>query len=64
MLAGQARVGGGWDFIVKVGADGSVMWLGQTIESEAWNRIKKYDRQHGVRENAVGAAGRAGRNGS
>ena len=50
VLTGQARVGGGWDFIVKAGADGSVMWRGQTIESEAWNRIKEYDRQHGVTE--------------
>ena len=50
VLTGQARVGGGWDFIVKVGADGSVMWRGQTIEAEAWNRMKEYDRQHGVTE--------------
>ncbi len=50
VLTGQARVGGGWDFIVKAGADGSVMWRGQTIESDAWNRIKEYDRQHGVTE--------------
>ena len=50
VLTGQARVGGGWDFIVKVGADGSVMWRGQTIESETWNRIKEYDRQHGFTE--------------
>ena len=50
MLIGQARVGGGWDFIVKAGADGSVMWRGQTIESDTWNRIKEYDRQHGVTE--------------
>ena len=26
------------------------MWRGQTIESDAWNRIKEYDRQHGVTE--------------
>ena len=50
VLTGQARVGGGWDFIVKAGADGSVMWRGQTIESEAWSRMKEYDRQHGVTE--------------
>ena len=50
VLTGQARVGGGWDFIVKAGADGSVMWRGQTIESDTWNRIKEYDRQHGVTE--------------
>ncbi|MCY4551841.1 MAG: conjugal transfer protein TraG N-terminal domain-containing protein, partial [Defluviicoccus sp.] len=49
-LTGQASVGGGWDFIVKAKADGSVMWRGQTIESDAWNRVKEYDRQHGVTE--------------
>ena len=49
-LTGQASVGGGWDFIVKAKADGSVMWRGQTIESDAWNRMKEYDRQHGVTE--------------
>ena len=26
------------------------MWRGQTIEQEAWNRVKEYDRQHGVTE--------------
>ena len=49
-LTGEARIGGSWDFIVKAGADGSAMWRGQTIESDAWNRIKEYDRQHGVTE--------------
>ncbi len=49
-LTGQASVGGGWDFIVKAKADGSVMWRGQTIEQDAWNRVKEYDRQHGVTE--------------
>ena len=47
-LTGEARIGGGWDFIVRVGADGSAMWRGQTIEQDAWNRIREYDRQHGV----------------
>ena len=50
VLTGQASVGGGWDFVVKAKADGSVMWRGQTIESDAWNRVKEYDRQHGVTE--------------
>ncbi len=50
VLTGQASVGGGWDFLVKARADGSVMWRGQTIESDAWNRVKEYDRQHGVTE--------------
>ena len=50
VLIGQASVGGGWDFIVKAKADGSVMWRGQAVESDAWNRVKEYDRQHGVTE--------------
>ena len=50
MLTGQAKVGGGWDFVVKLGADGSAMWRGQTIERDAWNAVKEYDRQHGVTE--------------
>ena len=50
VLIGQASVGGGWDFLVKARADGSVTWRGQTIESEAWNRVKEYDRQHGATE--------------
>ena len=50
ILTGQAGVGGSWNFIAKLGADGSVMWRGQTIESDAWNRIQEYDRQHGVTE--------------
>ena len=50
VLTGEARVGGGWNFIAKLGADGSAMWRGETIESDAWNRMQEYDRQHGVTE--------------
>ena len=50
VLAGQAKVGGGWNAIARIGADGSVTWRGQTIESDAWNRMREYDRQHGVTE--------------
>ena len=48
VLTGQAKVGGGWDFIVKVGADGSAMWRGQTIERDAWNAVKDYAESHQV----------------
>ena len=41
-LTGEAKVGGSWDFIVKIGADGSAMWRGQTIERESWERMKDY----------------------
>ena len=50
ILTGEARVGGGWDFIVKLGADGSATWRGQTIESEAWDRVKDYAESHQVGE--------------
>ena len=50
ILTGQAKIGGGWNVIAKLGADGSVMWRGQTIEQDAWNRVQEYDRQHGVTE--------------
>ena len=47
-LTGQARVGGGWDFIVKLGADGSAMWRGQTIGRDAWKAVKDYAESHQV----------------
>ena len=49
-LTAEAKFGGGWDAIVKIGADGAAMWRGQTVESDAWNRMQEYDRQHGVTE--------------
>ena len=49
-LTAEAKVGGGWDKIFKLGASGAAMWRGQTIESDAWNQMKEYDRQHGVTE--------------
>ena len=48
VLTGQAKVGGGWDFVVKLGADGSAMWRGQTIEKNAWNAVKDYAQSHQV----------------
>ena len=48
VLTGQAKVGGGWNFIAKPRADGSAMWRGQTIERDAWNRIQDYAEQHQV----------------
>ena len=49
-LTAEAKIGGGWSKIVKIGANGAAMWRGQTIESDAWNRMQEYDRQHGVTE--------------
>ena len=50
VLTGQASIGGGWNMIAKLGADGSAAWRGETFESDTWNRVKEYDRQHGVTE--------------
>ncbi|MDE0176118.1 MAG: hypothetical protein OYH76_20140, partial [Defluviicoccus sp.] len=50
VLTGEAKIGGGFEKIVKLGASGSATWRGETIESDAWNRMREYDRQHGVTE--------------
>ena len=50
VLTGEAKIGGGLEKIVQLGASGSATWRGETIESDAWNRMKEYDRQHGVTE--------------
>ncbi len=50
VLTGEAKIGGGLDKIVQLGASGSATWRGETIESDAWNRMREYDRQHGVTE--------------
>ena len=47
-LLGEARIGGGWNFIAKLGADGSASWRGQTIEKEEWDRLRDYAEQHQV----------------
>ena len=48
MLTGEARLGGGWDFVVKARADGSATWRGQTIGKESWDRVRDYAEQHQV----------------
>ena len=47
-MTGEARLGGGWDFIAKIRADGSAAWRGQTMEKETWDRVKDYAEQHQV----------------
>ena len=47
-LTSEARVGGGFDFIVRIGADGSASWRGQTFSREAWNRMTDYAGQSGL----------------
>ena len=48
VLTAEARLGGGYGNVVKIGAGGSVTWRGQAIESEAWNRMTDYAEQHQV----------------
>ncbi len=50
VLTGEAKLGGGLDKIIEIGARGTATWRGETIESDAWNRMREYDRQHGVTE--------------
>ena len=47
-LVGAAKVGGGWDFVVRFGADGSASWRGQTIGKESWDAVKDYAESHQV----------------
>ena len=47
-LTSEAKAGGGFDFIVKFGADGSVSWRGHTLSREAWNRMTDYAEQHSL----------------
>ena len=47
-LTSEAKAGGGFDFIVKFGADGSVSWRGHTLSREAWNRMTDYAEQQSV----------------
>ena len=48
VLTGEASIGGGFSRLIRVGADGKALWRGQTIESEAWNRMQEYADQHQV----------------
>ena len=47
-LTAEASLGGGWRSVIRVGAGGTAQWRGQTIESEAWNRMQDYGEQHQV----------------
>ena len=47
-LTSEARVGGGFDFIVRMGAGGSASWRGHTFSREAWNRMTDYAGQSGL----------------
>ena len=48
VLTGQAKVSGGWSLAARVGANGSAMWRGQTMERDAWNRVRDYAESHQV----------------
>ena len=47
-LTAEASIGGGWNKVVKIGASGRASWRGQTIQSEAFNRMRDYAEQHQV----------------
>ena len=47
-LTSEAKAGGGFNFIVKFGADGSASWRGQTLSREAWNRMTDYAEQNSL----------------
>ena len=47
-LTAEASLGGGFGKVVRVGASGRASWRGQTIESEAFNRMRDYAEQHRV----------------
>ena len=47
-LTAEASLGGGFGKVVKVGASGRATWRGQTIQSEAFNRMADYAEQHRV----------------
>ena len=48
ILTGEAKIGGGFNFIAKLGADGSATWRGQTVGRESWERMKDYAESHQV----------------
>ncbi len=48
ILTGEARLGGGFDKIVKIGADGAIRWRGQTMERDSWDRMREYAGSHQV----------------
>ena len=47
-LTAEASLGGGFGKVVRVGASGRASWRGQTIESEAFNRMADYAEQNRV----------------
>ena len=47
-LTSEAKAGGGFNFVVKFGVDGSVSWRGHTLSREAWNRMTDYAEQNSV----------------
>ncbi len=50
VLTAEARIGGSFGSIAKIGANGAAMWRGQTIESDAWNRMTDYAESHQLTE--------------
>ena len=47
-MTAEASLGGGFGKVVRIGASGRATWRGQTIQSEAFNRMRDYAQQHQV----------------
>ena len=48
VLTAEATLGGGWGKVVRIGASGNATWRGQTIQSEAFNRMRDYAEENRV----------------
>ena len=49
-LLAEARLGGGLQHVVKLGANGAAQWRGQTVGRDAWHAVEDYATQHQVLE--------------
>ena len=49
-LLAEARLGGGLNHVVKLGANGAAQWRGQTLGRDAWHAVEDYAAQHQVLE--------------
>ena len=48
VFTAEATLGGGWGKVARFGASGNATWRGQTIQSEAFNRMRDYAEEHRV----------------
>ena len=48
VFTAEATLGGGFGKVARIGASGNATWRGQTIQSEAFNRMRDYAEEHRV----------------